>query len=183
MFRAFTLQETRPATSSCRSLLPRRRRSCLRHQHGTVEGGCALSTAHAISINAQRVHAHYDRVSKWYSLLCGEHIHQGYWESVGSIREAQEHLIARLARIAQISLGAAVLDVACRSGGSVFWLAYHFGCSVLGITNSRKQAELAWKSCCSRRLEDRVPKAGMTWGPGAAALGIPTINRSIGHAG
>lgn len=98
-----------------------------------------MITAHAISINAQRGRAHYDRVSKWHSLLCGEHIHQGYWESVGSIREAQEHLIARLARIAQISLGAAVLDVACGSG----------------------------------RLEDGVPKAGMTWGSGAAALGHP----------
>ena len=52
-----------------------------------------MSTAHAIAINAQRVRAHYDRVSKWYSLLCGEHIHQGYWEGVGSIREAQEQLI------------------------------------------------------------------------------------------
>jgi tocopherol O-methyltransferase len=74
-----------------------------------------------MAINAQRVRAHYDRVSKWYSLLCGEHIHQGYWESVGSIRGAQDQLVARLARIAQISLGAAVLDVGCGLGGSGFW--------------------------------------------------------------
>lgn len=115
-----------------------------------------MSTAHAIAIHAQRVRAHYDRVSRWYSLLCGEHIHQGYWEGVGSIKEAQEQLIALLAGIAKISPSAAVLDVGCGLGGSAFWLAEHFGCSVLGITNSRKQADLAWKSCRSRRLEHRV---------------------------
>ena len=109
-----------------------------------------------MAINGQRVRAHYDRVSKWYSLLCGEHIHQGYWEGVGSIKDAQEQLVARLAGIAQIPRGAAVLDVGCGLGGSAFWLAECCGCSVLGITNSRKQAALAWKSCRSRGLEHRV---------------------------
>lgn len=74
-----------------------------------------MSTAHAVAINAQRARAHYDRVSKWYRLLRGEHIHQGYGEGVGPIMDAQENLIARLR---------------CGLGGSAFWLAEHFGCSV-----------------------------------------------------
>ncbi len=115
-----------------------------------------MNTPRDDGITAQRVRAHYDRVSKWSSLLCGEHIHQGYWEGIGSIKEAQERLIARLASFAQIFPGAAVLDVGCGLGGSAFWLAEHLGCSVLGITNSCKQAGLAMKSCRARRLEDNV---------------------------
>ena len=113
-----------------------------------------MITDHGIS--AQRVREHYDRISKGYGFLFGEHIHQGYWDGVSSIREAQEQLIVRLASIAGISPGAAVLDIGCGLGGSAFWLADHFGCSVFGITNSHKQAELAFKSCRAKRLEHRV---------------------------
>ena len=99
-----------------------------------------MSTAHAIAIDAQRVRAHYDRVSRWYSLVCGEHIHQGYWEGASSIKEAQEQLIARLACIARIAPGTAVLDVGCGLGGSAFCLAEHFDCSVLYRHYEQSQA-------------------------------------------
>ncbi len=68
------------------------------------------------------IRGHYSRLSIFYWLLWGEHIHHGYWNDSESTLEAQLNLIRRLARQAGIRHGARVLDIGCGLGSS-FWLA------------------------------------------------------------
>jgi tocopherol O-methyltransferase len=99
---------------------------------------------------------HYDQLSFFYRLFWGDHIHHGYWEDNEEPAAAQEKLIARLAERAAIPRGARVLDVGCGLGGSAFWLARHFACSVQGITISPDQYAMASTRARAEGLADRV---------------------------
>ena len=105
---------------------------------------------------SRAIRAHYNRLSRLYCRLWGEHIHHGYWTDGESAAEAQLALTAELARRARVSRNARVLDVGCGLGGSARWLACELDCSVTGITLSPVQRRMAeWRS---RRagLGDRV---------------------------
>jgi tocopherol O-methyltransferase len=86
----------------------------------------------------------YNRGTQPYLRLYGPHFHDGYYafgnESHG---QAQEDLIARLARLGQISAGSEVLDVGCGVGGSSIWLAMNLGAVTTGITISEVQVNEA----------------------------------------
>ncbi|MGH7946965.1 MAG: methyltransferase domain-containing protein, partial [Opitutaceae bacterium] len=69
---------------------------------------------------------------------------------------AQVQLVERLAVRAQIPRDAAVLDVGCGFGGSALWLAQELGCTVLGITLSSVQAEIASERARLAGLAARV---------------------------
>ena len=99
---------------------------------------------------------HYDRLSIFYRALWGDHIHHGYWEDGESPAEAQVKLVERLALKARVPPGSRVLDVGCGIGGSATWLACKLGCSVLGITISSVQAELATKKARAEGLDSLV---------------------------
>jgi tocopherol O-methyltransferase len=103
------------------------------------------------------IREHYDRLSFFYRLFWGDHIHHGYWQQgEESAVCAQEQLIARLAQRAGIPRGARVLDVGCGLGGSSLWLARRLGCSVLGITLSPIQATAARERARQENLEGTV---------------------------
>ena len=76
-------------------------------------------------VDTREVQKHYDRLSRFYRMLWGEHLHHGYWENGESIERAQIKLMERLAEKAQIARGAHVLDIGCGIGGSALWLADH----------------------------------------------------------
>jgi tocopherol O-methyltransferase len=99
---------------------------------------------------------HYDHVSVFYRALWGDHIHHGYWEDGESAAEAQVKLVERLALRARVPRGSRVLDVGCGLGGSASWLARNLGCSVLGITISPVQAELATSAARAEELDSLV---------------------------
>ncbi|MCA1849628.1 MAG: methyltransferase domain-containing protein, partial [Acidobacteria bacterium] len=99
---------------------------------------------------------HYDRLSIFYSALWGDHIHHGYWEDGESPAEAQVKLVERLATRARIPRGSRVLDVGCGLGGSAIWLARNLNCSVLGVTISPVQVEMATKKARAERLDSLV---------------------------
>ena len=99
---------------------------------------------------------HYDRLSGYYGMLWGEHIHHGYWEEDESSAAAQVKLVARLAERAGVPRGARVLDVGCGLGGSALWLARHLGCTVTGITISPVQVQMATERARAENLGDRV---------------------------
>jgi tocopherol O-methyltransferase len=99
---------------------------------------------------------HYDRISVFYRALWGDHIHHGYWEDGESPAEAQVKLIERLAMKASVPLGSRVLDVGCGIGGSATWLARNLGCSVLGVTISSVQTELATERARAEGLDSLV---------------------------
>jgi tocopherol O-methyltransferase len=102
------------------------------------------------------IQRHYDSLSGFYQLLWGPHIHHGYWQADETSAEAQVKLIDRLAERLAISADHRVLDVGCGLGGSSCWLAATFGCSVLGVTLSPVQVEMARKRASEARIADRV---------------------------
>jgi tocopherol O-methyltransferase len=106
--------------------------------------------------NTAAIRSHYDRLSILYWWFWGEHIHHGFWKNGESPRQAQLNLVQELAARARIPRGARVLDVGCGLGGSSFWLARHFDCSVLGITISPVQKQIAEKRAFALGLSDRV---------------------------
>lgn len=61
-----------------------------------------------------------------------------------------------LAKAASISPKDKVLDAGCGVGGSAIWLAENYGCSVTGITLSKKQAIMANKVVRKRGLAELV---------------------------
>ena len=86
-------------------------------------------------VDLREIRKHYDRLSVFYRLLWGEHLHHGYWENGESIGRAQIKLMEKLAQTATIPRGATVLDIGCGLGGSAFWLAKHYNCRVTGFDN------------------------------------------------
>jgi tocopherol O-methyltransferase len=105
---------------------------------------------------ADAIRDHYDRLSAYYGFLWGEHIHHGYWQDNESPATAQAKLVARLAERAAIPSGARVLDIGCGLGGSALWLARHLRCSVMGITISPVQVQMAMQRARRENLADRV---------------------------
>jgi tocopherol O-methyltransferase len=100
------------------------------------------------------VRAHYDAISPYYRRLWGEHIHHGYWEGdAAPPAVAQVRLVERLAARARVPRGGRVLDVGCGLGGSSRWLARNLGCSVLGVTLSPAQAEMATRQARAEGLD------------------------------
>jgi tocopherol O-methyltransferase len=106
--------------------------------------------------STEAVRRHYDRLSAYYHALWGEHIHHGYWEGEAAPDVAQVRLTERLAERARIRPGSRVLDVGCGLGGSSRWLARQLGCSVLGITVSPVQADIAARLTREQGLAGRV---------------------------
>src|SRR5579864_4074824 len=107
-------------------------------------------------VDTREVQKHYDRLSRFYRMLWGEHLHHGYWENGESIERAQIKLMERLAEKAQITRGARVLDIGCGLGGSAFWLAAQYDCRVTGFTISPVQARMATKKAKAKGLANRV---------------------------
>jgi tocopherol O-methyltransferase len=107
-------------------------------------------------LDVDAVREHYDRLSYFYRLLWGDHIHHGYWEDGESAEVAQVRLIERLARAASLRRGAEVLDAGCGLGGSSLWLARTRGCRVTGVTLSPVQARMARAAVLGAGLADLV---------------------------
>jgi tocopherol O-methyltransferase len=111
---------------------------------------CAQVTKRAIQF-------HYDLATLFYRMLWGRHIHHGLWEEQEALSPylAQERLIERLARAADIQPESHVLDVGCGMGGSSIHLARHLHCQVTGLTLSPVQRlwaqSSAWLSGVGRR--------------------------------
>ena len=107
-------------------------------------------------VDLREIRKHYDRLSIFYRLLWGEHLHHGYWENAESIGRAQIKLMEQLAEKAGIPRGAKVLDIGCGLGGSAFWLANQYDCRVTGLTISPVQARMAGKKAKSKGLAHQL---------------------------
>ncbi|HYR84637.1 MAG TPA: class I SAM-dependent methyltransferase [Terriglobia bacterium] len=107
-------------------------------------------------ITVDSIRQHYDRLSSYYRTLWGDHIHHGYWDKNQSPGQAQVALVEKLAERAEIRAGSRVLDVGCGLGASAIWLAHELKCSVLGLTISPAQLEMARARAIEEGLEERV---------------------------
>src|ERR1700741_1087262 len=94
-----------------------------------------------------RVRKHYERVSPYYQILWGEHLHHGYWIRGDESKErAQQQLIEHLARVAKIKRGKRILDIGCGFGASSLYLAKELDAEATGITISKIQLDVARKA-------------------------------------
>jgi len=135
-------------------------------------------------VDIREVQKHYDRLSRFYRMLWGEHLHHGYWENGESIDRAQIKLMEQLAEKAQITRGAHVLDIGCGIGGSAFWLADQYECRVTGLTISPIQARMATKKAKSKGLANRVEflvTDANTWQPQPESVDVVWIMESSEH--
>jgi len=95
----------------------------------------------------QRIVEHYDLISSYYHSLWGEHLHHGYWIRGDESKEtAQLQLTEHLAKLANVSMGAELLDIGCGFGASSLFLAREYRARVTGITISPVQVEMAQKA-------------------------------------
>lgn len=103
---------------------------------------------------------HYDEFAWAYQRYWGNHIHHGlFLNGVEDPQHAQELMIAHCAKRAGLRAGMAVADVGCGHGGTAAFLARRYSCSVLGLTISRTQLELAQKACAAFNGETRFELA------------------------
>ena len=143
-----------------------------------------MTSSPQFQVDIGEIRKHYDRLSMFYRMLWGEHLHHGYWENGESIERAQIKLMEQLAEQAGIPRGAKVLDIGCGLGGSAFWLANQYNCSVTGLTISPVQVRMANKKAKVKGLADRVRFLVVDanlWQPEAESVDIVWIMESSEH--
>ena len=86
----------------------------------------------------------WNKTTEGFLAAWGPHIHHGYFESYAETPvEAQEKLIEKLTALMDISPHDKILDVGCGMGGSSIYLAKKFSASVVGISLSQCQVDIA----------------------------------------
>jgi tocopherol O-methyltransferase len=143
-----------------------------------------ISPSPQFDVDLHEIRKHYDRLSIFYRLLWGEHLHHGYWENGESIGRAQIKLMEKLAQKAAIPRGATVLDIGCGLGGSAFWLAEQYNCRVTGLTISPVQVRMATNRARTKKLHDRarfLVSDANVWVPQAESTDAIWIMESSEH--
>jgi cyclopropane-fatty-acyl-phospholipid synthase len=79
-----------------------------------------------------------------------------YWKNATNLDEAQEAKLDLICRKTALKHGERVLDIGCGWGGFARYAAEHHGVSVVGITVSGEQAEVAGAVCAGLPVEIRL---------------------------
>ncbi len=88
---------------------------------------------------------HYDIGNDLFAVMLDRRMNYscGYWEDAATLDEAQEAKLDLVCRKLCLAPGMRVLDIGCGWGSLAIWAAERYGVSVVGITVSREQLELA----------------------------------------
>jgi tocopherol O-methyltransferase len=143
-----------------------------------------VTTSPQFDVDILQIRKHYDRLSRFYRMFWGEHLHHGYWENDESIDRAQVKLMEQLAEKAGIPRGAQVLDIGCGLGGSAFWLANQYDCRVTGLTISPVQARMANTKGKASGLADQLRFLVVdvnVWQPEPESVDVIWIMEGIEH--
>ena len=99
--------------------------------------------------------SHYDRVTDAWTLLLGNELHYGVFETGNEpLSEATQNLTQRMIDALSIEREQAVLDVGCGTGAQACRLAAELGARVTGITTSAVGVEASRARAASLGLSD-----------------------------
>jgi cyclopropane-fatty-acyl-phospholipid synthase len=101
---------------------------------------------------------HYDLGNDLYRLMLdkGMNYSCGYWKRAKNLDDAQVDKLELVCRKIGLAKGMRVLDIGCGWGGFAQHAAERYGASVVGITVSREQAQLAQERCKGLPVEIRL---------------------------
>jgi len=101
---------------------------------------------------------HYDLGSDLYKAMLGKRLVYtcAYWQNARNLDEAQEAKLEMVCRKLGLQQGQRVLDIGCGWGSFAKYAAERYGVTVVGITISKEQAELAREFCHGLPVEIRL---------------------------
>ncbi|MBV8385851.1 MAG: class I SAM-dependent methyltransferase [Acidimicrobiia bacterium] len=114
---------------------------------------------HSKSRDAAAIAHHYDVSNEFYALVLGPTMTYScaVWaDPSATLDAAQEAKYELISRKLDLQPGMRLLDIGCGWGGMVMHAARHHGVTAVGVTLSRKQAELAEKRVAEAGLGDVV---------------------------
>jgi cyclopropane-fatty-acyl-phospholipid synthase len=114
---------------------------------------------HTIGRDRRAVRHHYNVGNEFFRLFLDDSMTYscGYWQSgAQTLEEAQEAKLELVCRKLALHEGQRVLDVGCGWGSFAIHAASRHGVSVLGITLSELQADLARRRVAQAGMSDRV---------------------------
>jgi cyclopropane-fatty-acyl-phospholipid synthase len=115
-------------------------------------------TRHSLRRDRAAISHHYDVGNDFYELLLGPCLVYScaYWDDDTDLEQAQEAKLELVCRKLDLREGMRLLDVGCGWGSMAMHAAAHHGASVVGVTISRAQADLARKRVADAGLTDLV---------------------------
>lgn len=125
----------------------------------------AIGYAQAKLFNRQSVsrafqigEAHYDIGNDLYSRMLDERLTYtcGYWKNADTLDAAQEDKLDLVCKKIGLQQGQRLLDIGCGWGSFAKFAAERYGASIVGITVSKEQAELAKQRCAGLPVEIRL---------------------------
>jgi cyclopropane-fatty-acyl-phospholipid synthase len=114
---------------------------------------------HSRSRDAAAIAHHYDVSNEFYRIVLGPMMTYScaVWANPAvGLEAAQEAKYELIARKLDLQPGIRLLDIGCGWGGMVMHAARHHGVTAVGVTLSRRQAELAEKRLAEAGLGDKV---------------------------
>ena len=114
---------------------------------------------HTPERDARAVRHHYDVSNEFFALFLGEAMTYScaiFSRGAKTLEEAQETKLELVCTKLDLKEGQRVLDVGCGWGSFAIHAAERHGVSVVGITLSEPQAELARERVAERGLSDRI---------------------------
>lgn len=101
---------------------------------------------------------HYDNGNDLYKAMLDKRLVYtcGYWKNATTLDEAQEAKLDLVCRKLRLQPGQRVLDIGCGWGSFAKFAAEKYGVSVVGLTVSKEQAELARHLCQGLPIEIRL---------------------------
>ncbi|MGL4725188.1 MAG: cyclopropane fatty acyl phospholipid synthase [Scandinavium sp.] len=92
---------------------------------------------------------HYDLGNDLFSRMLDPFMQYscGYWKEAENLEQAQQAKLDLICQKLQLQPGMRVLDIGCGWGGLAYYMAQHYGVSVVGVTISAEQQKLAQARC------------------------------------
>jgi cyclopropane-fatty-acyl-phospholipid synthase len=114
---------------------------------------------HSRARDAAAISHHYDVSNDFYRIVLGPSLTYScavFRDPGDSLEDAQANKYELICRKLGLAPGMRLLDVGCGWGGMALHAAAHHGATAVGVTISRRQAELAEKRAVEAGLSDRV---------------------------